>query len=115
MPPIGYLRRSRVDTRKPGAMSHQQQREAIERIAAANGEDTNTLVWIEDWGKSGRAEKQHLRDGFGRLTEMVANGEATVIYSYSANRLARSLETLAKLAKACEAAGVPIRCADGYS
>lgn len=115
MPAIGYLRRSRVDARKPGAISHQQQREAIERLAAVNGDDPAALAWIEDWGKSGRAEKQHLRDGFARLTEMVAAGEASVIYSYSANRLARSLETLARLAKTCEAAGVPIRCADGYS
>jgi DNA invertase Pin-like site-specific DNA recombinase len=115
MTAIGYIRRSRVDTRKPGALSHQQQREAIERLAAVHGDDPATIEWIEDWGKSGRAEKQHLREGFARLEELVESGGATVIYSYSANRLARSLETLARLAKKCERAGVPIRCADGYS
>lgn len=112
---IAYLRRSRVDTRKPGAISHEQQLAAVRTLAASNGDDPDALLVIEDWGKSGRVEKEHLRDGFARIEAMVTSGEASAIYSYSANRLARSLETLARLAKACEAAGVPIRCADGYS
>lgn len=113
MKPVGYIRRSRVDTRSPGAMSHQQQREAIERLAA-NHNDTD-LTWIEDWGKSGRAEKQHLRVGFAHLEAMVEGGEASAVYAYSASRLARSLEALARLAKIAGDHGVPIRCADGYS
>src|SRR5207245_5490775 len=72
------------------------------------------VVWIEDWGKSGRAEKQHLRTGFAELERMVRDGEATALYTYSANRLARSIESLAKLAKLCAEQNVPIRCHDGY-
>jgi DNA invertase Pin-like site-specific DNA recombinase len=84
-------------------------------LADQQGDDPDALEIIEDWGKSGRASKQHLRGGFARLEDMVANGEVTAVYSYSANRLARSLESLARFAKTCEKAGVPIRCADGYS
>lgn len=115
MPAVAYLRRSRVDTRRDGAISHEQQLAAVRGLAIANNDDPDALVIIEDWGKSGRAEKQHLRTGFARLEAMVASGEATAVYAYSANRLARSLEALARLAKLCEANNVPIRCADGYS
>ena len=115
MAAVAYLRRSRVDARRTGAISYEQQMTAVRRLAEQHGDDPDALVVIEDWGKSGRAEKQHLRGGFARLEEMVRDGTATAVYAYSANRLARSLEALAKLAKACEAAKVPIRCADGYS
>lgn len=115
MPAIAYLRRSRVDTRRPGDISHEQQLDAIRALATRHGDDPDQLLVIEDWGRSGRAEKQHLRAGFARLEELVKTGEATAIYAYSASRLARSLEALARLAEACQAARVPIRCADGYS
>jgi DNA invertase Pin-like site-specific DNA recombinase len=115
MAAVAYLRRSRVDARRTGAISYEQQMTAVRRLAEQHGDDPDALVVIEDWGKSGRAEKQHLRGGFARLEEMVRDGTATAVYAYSANRLARSLEALAKLAKACEAEKVPIRCADGYS
>jgi site-specific DNA recombinase len=127
MPPLAYLRRSRVDTRRPGDVSHEQQLTAIRALAAKHGDDNDELVIIEDWGRSGRAEKQHLRAGFARLEDMVRSGEATAIYAYSTNRLARSLETLTRLAKLCAgidpktgkpiegAKLVPIRVHDGQS
>src|SRR4051812_8591986 len=111
---VAYLRRSRVDTRSPGAMSYQQQQEAIVREAAKYG-DTD-LVWVEeDWGKSGRAQKQHTRVGFKRLEAMVEGDEVTAIYAYSLSRLARSLEALTRLAKLAKEHEVPIRCSDGFS
>lgn len=113
--PVAYLRRSRVDARREGAISHEQQLQAVRRLAEEHGDNPDQLIVIEDWGKSGRAERQHLRSGFARLEKMVNAGEASAIYSYSASRLARSLEALARLAKVCETADVPIRCADGYS
>jgi DNA invertase Pin-like site-specific DNA recombinase len=115
MQAVAYLRRSRVDARKPGTLSYEDQVAAVRRLAEQHGDDPDALVMIEDWGKSGRAAKQHLRSGFTRLEAMVRDGQVSAIYALSANRLARSLEALARLAKACEAAGVPIRCADGYS
>jgi DNA invertase Pin-like site-specific DNA recombinase len=113
--PIAYLRRSRVDTRKPGVVSHEQQLQAIRELAAKAGDDPDALLILEDWGRSGRASKQHLRTSFAEMEQMVADGTASAIYAYSANRLARSLETLARLAHLCQEKKVPIRCADGYS
>jgi DNA invertase Pin-like site-specific DNA recombinase len=115
MPPVAYLRRSRVDARKSGIVSHEQQVNAVRDLVAKHGDDPDRVVWLEDWGKSGRIEKQHLRTGFAELERMVRDGEATALYTYSANRLARSLESLARLTMACEERKVPIRCADGYS
>lgn len=115
MPAVAYLRRSRVDARKPGAVSHEGQLQAVRDLAAKHGDDPDALVVLEDWGRSGRASKQHLRASFAELERMVADGSATAIYALSANRLARSLEMLARLSKLCAEKGVPIRCADGYS
>lgn len=112
---VAYLRRSRVDTRRDGAISHEQQLSAVRGLAQANGDDPDALVIVEDWGRSGRAEKQHLRAGFGRLEAMVTSGEASVIYGYSMSRLARSMETMARLIALCAERRVPIRCADGFS
>lgn len=127
MPPVAYLRRSRVDSRRPGDVSHEQQLTAIRALAERHGDKPDELVLIEDWGRSGRASKQHLRAGFAELERMVKEGQATAIYAYSANRLARSLETLTRLAKLCAgidpktgktlegATTVPIRVHDGQS
>ena len=70
---------------------------------------------IEDWGKSGREEKQHLRAGFARLEQMVESGEASAIYAYDLSRLGRSLVTVYRLAKRAGELQVPIRCAEGLS
>ena len=127
MAAVAYLRRSRVDTRRDGAISHEQQTVAIRALAERHGDDPDQLVWIEDWGKSGRSSKQHLRAGFARLEAMIKDGEVDSIYAYSANRLARSLETLTRLAKRCAGIDpdtndpivgahlIPIRVHDGQS
>jgi DNA invertase Pin-like site-specific DNA recombinase len=112
--PIAYLRRSRVDTRRPGTLSHEQQLAAIRRIAELHG-DAEGLVILEDWGRSGREEKLKHRDGFARLEAMVEAGDATAVYAYDLSRLGRSLVTVHRLAKACSSRGIPIRCADGFS
>ena len=111
--PVAYLRRSRVDTRRPGAMSHAQQLEAIKGLASRHG-DPEPFV-IEDWGRSGREEKTHLRDGFAALTAMIRAGEVSAVYAYDLSRLGRSIVTVHQLAKQCEKAGIPVRCATGHS
>lgn len=115
MAAIGYLRRSRVDARRQGAISHEQQVEAIKALAIRENDDPDAIVWIEDWGKSGAIDKQHLRRGFAALEAAVKSGRTTTVYAYNMSRLARSLETLARLAHLCEEHGVRIRCADGHS
>jgi DNA invertase Pin-like site-specific DNA recombinase len=113
MTAIAYLRRSRVDARKPGTMSHEQQLAAVHDLAKRHGDTIDDI--LEDWGKSGRAEKQHLRAGFTELVRRIEAGEVSAVYSYSMSRLARSMETMAKLNELCRKRGIPIRCADGYS
>jgi DNA invertase Pin-like site-specific DNA recombinase len=110
---VAYLRRSRVDTRRPGTLSHEQQLERIRAEAARHG-DADVLV-IEDWGKSGREEKTHLRQGFARLEQMVEAGEASAIYAFDLSRLGRSVITMHRLAKRCGELKIPIRCAQGLS
>lgn len=115
MAAIAYLRRSRVDTRRPGHVSHEQQMAAVRALAQQHGDDPDELVVLQDWGKSGRRERQHLRGAFAELMRMVEADEVTVIYSYSLSRLGRSIETLGRLMTACEAHNVVIRCHDGFS
>ena len=115
MPPVAYLRRSRVDTRRPGTLSHTQQLDEIRRTAARFGNEIADPYVIEDWGRSGRAERQHLRDGFARIEQLVESGEATAVYAYDLSRLGRSLLTVWRLAKLCQEKNVPVRCATGYS
>lgn len=112
---VAYLRRSRVDTARPGTISYEQQLAAVRKLAAEHGDDPDTLLVLEDWGRSGRAEKQAAREAYARLEAMLTEGSVSAIYSYTISRLARSMEILGRLAKLCQDAGVPIRCADGYS
>jgi DNA invertase Pin-like site-specific DNA recombinase len=113
--PVAYLRRSRVDAARPGVISYEQQLQAVRRLAAEHGDDPDRLLILEDWGKSGRAEKQRARGAFTRLEALIDTGEASAVYSYSISRLARSIEVLSRLARLCEQRGVPIRCAYGHS
>lgn len=106
---VAYLRRSKVDAKNPGAVSHESQLSEVQALAARNG-DADLLV-LEDWGKSGRGDKTHLRGAYRRLREMVESGEVRVIYGYSLSRLARSLMEYVSLAEACRDHNVPIRLA----
>lgn len=115
MTAVAYLRRSRVDAARPGAVSYEQQLSAVRKLAADHGDDPERLLILEDWGKSGRAEKQNGRGAFARLEAMIESGEATAVYSYSISRLARSIEVLSRLARLCESRSVPVRCAYGHS
>lgn len=111
--PVAYLRRSRVDTRRPGTLSHEQQLERIRAKAATHGD--HELLVIEDWGKSGREDRTHTRSGFARLEAMLDAGEASAIYAYDLSRLGRSLVTVYRLARRADELKVPIRCAEGLS
>lgn len=110
--PVAYLRRSKVNPRSPGAVSHETQKQKVEAIA---GEDAPLLDWVEDWGKSGRGETLHRRTAYADLCDRVAKGQVSAIYSYSLNRLGRNLSQLNDLAHLCAERGIPIRCADGFS
>lgn len=124
MPAVAYLRRSRVDTRRPGDLSHEQQLAAVRRLAEQHGDDPDELLVIEDWGATGwrpsygqetNGRRTSKRAGMAQLEAMLDRREVTAIYTYSTTRLARSLEVLTRLVNRCAAAEVPIRCADGHS
>ena len=104
--PVAYLRRSSVNPRRPGAISHEAQLTAVRELAGA---DAERLRVLEDWGRSGRAERLHLRGEYHQLRDMIAAGDVSVLYSYSLSRLARSTRELLDLAEACRDVGVPIR------
>jgi DNA invertase Pin-like site-specific DNA recombinase len=104
--PVAYLRRSYANPRRPGAISHEAQLAAVHDLAGA---DADRLLCLEDWGRSGRAERQHLRGEYAHLRQMIVAGEVSTLYSYSLSRLARSTRELLDVAEACRDAGVPIR------
>lgn len=110
--PVAYLRRSKVQTKNTGAVSHEVQVQKINELAGA---DAPNMKWIEDWGKSGQAKSQHRRTAYAELRTMVEAGNVSAIYTWTLSRLARSLTELNDLAHLCADHGVPIRCADGFS
>lgn len=110
---VAYLRRSRVDSRRPGTLSQAEQLAKIRETAARHGDAELTV--IEDWGRSGREDRTHLRTGFAELERMVESGAVTAVYAFDLSRLGRSLVTVHRLAKRCAELGIPVRCADGFS
>ena len=110
--PVAYLRRSKVQAKNTGAVSHEVQ---VQKVTELAGADAPNLKWIEDWGKSGQAKTQHRRTAYAELRTMVEAGNVSVIYTWTLSRLARSLTELNDLAHLCADHKVPIRCADGFS
>ncbi len=108
--PIAYLRRSRVDDRNPGTVSHESQLSAVRELAQRYG-DTDRLRVLEDWGRSGRGERTHLRADYLALRQMIEDGEVSAVYGYSLSRLTRSLGEWTSLAALCVERGVPVRLA----
>ena len=110
---VAYLRRSRVDDRRPGFVSWDMQLEAVRVLAAAHGANLpeERILGEKDWGRSGRGSKTHLRPDYARLREMIASGTVTAIYSYNLSRLARSVQEVLSLAELCREHGVAIRLA----
>jgi DNA invertase Pin-like site-specific DNA recombinase len=110
---VAYLRRSRVDDRRPGLVSWDNQLDAVRKLAAVHG-DTLTddrILGEKDWGRSGKGSKTHLRPDYARLREMIAAGSVSAIYSYNLSRLARSVQEVLSLADLCREHGVAIRLA----
>jgi len=107
---IGYIRRSSRANLEPG-MSWELQVNAIHALAARYGVEDLELLW--DWGKSGGAEKRHLRAGWAELHGRLEAGTVELIFGYAADRMARSLLDLLTFYRACEAAGAKVVYHDG--
>ena len=106
--PVAYLRRSRVQSDKPGTVSHEAQLAAVHKLV----DDDPRLVILEDWGVSGQGRSVSKRTGYAELRRMIAAGEASIVVSYSMSRLARSVSELSSLIDLCNANGVPVRTVD---
>jgi DNA invertase Pin-like site-specific DNA recombinase len=104
---IGYLRKSKVSSDRH--VSWEVQEAQIRELAAKHGDAD--LELLSDWGRSGRAEKRHLRPEYLRLRELIAADAVSVVYSYSLSRIARSLRDYADLAELCREHRVTIRLA----
>lgn len=109
---VAYLRRSRVDPNRPGLVSWETQLTKVRALAAANGDALPDDRILEDWGRSGRGSKTHLRPAYAKLRQMIAAGEVATIYSYNLSRLSRSALELLDLANLCRDNGVRIRLSD---
>jgi len=110
--PVAYLRRSHAQASNAGTVSHEVQVQKVTELAGADGP---RLRWIEDWGRSGQANKQRHRTAYADLRAMVEADQVSTIYTWTLSRLSRSLTELNDLAHLCAAHGVPIKCADGFS
>jgi DNA invertase Pin-like site-specific DNA recombinase len=106
--PVAYLRKSKVSSDRHVSWDVQ---EAEIRAMAARAGDSEALVFLSDWGRSGRGEKTRLRPEYLRLRAMIEADEVSVLYAYSLSRLARSLGEYANLAELCQAHGVRVRLA----
>ena len=103
---IAYLRRSRVDETRTGAVSYEAQEAAVRAAAGRWGfENVEILV---DWGRSGGQGQERKRAGYQRLLAMMDAGQVTDIFSYDLARLTRSLEEWVRLAKVSQERGTRI-------
>lgn len=103
MPPVAYIRKSRVTSDR--TVSWQVQEAAVRELAAQHGD--SDLIILSDWSKSGR--KTDGRPGYARLVEMIESGDATAVYAYSLSRLSRSMSDYSKLVETATARDIPIR------
>jgi DNA invertase Pin-like site-specific DNA recombinase len=103
---IAYLRRSRVDEARAGAISFEAQEAAVRLQAKRWGFDDVELV--VDWGRSGGRGKESRRAGYMKLRDLIEAGQVTDVFSYDLARLTRSLTEWTRLADLATDRGVRI-------
>ena len=109
--PHAYIRRSVTSRTDPGDLSREFQTETVRSLA---GPDATQLVIVDgDWGRSAATDKTDLRLAFLALMADIERGAVSVLYAYSTDRLARSVEWTARLLNACRRAEVPIVTREG--
>lgn len=101
-----YLRKSVLRADDPGNSPEAQ--EAAVRAMAARYGDSEGLVILSDWDKSGRLGRNE-RPGYDRLWQGIETGHCSALYSYSMSRIARSVTELLHLFETCATRHIPIR------
>jgi DNA invertase Pin-like site-specific DNA recombinase len=96
--PAGYIRRSSVDARNPGAFSESAQRDAITALAVIDGHPAESIVWYRDWGISGGKND---RPDYQRLRTDVQAGTVSHVYALNLSRIGRSLGELIAFEALC--------------
>jgi DNA invertase Pin-like site-specific DNA recombinase len=107
--PVAYIRKSVVH-KGARTISWEMQEADVRALAAKHGDEAS-LVVLSDWGKSGRGDKTHLRQGYRELVGRIEADQVSAVYAYSLSRISRSLMEYARLAKLCEDHDVRVRLA----
>lgn len=101
---VAYLRRSRVDEGRTGAVSYESQEAAVQTMAQRWGYGKPLL--LVDWGRSGGSDRR--RPSYRQLREMIEAGQVADVFAYDLSRLTRSLEEWVRLATVCREHGVRV-------
>lgn len=109
--PVAYVRRSARSRNDPGDLSREFQVKKVQQLAGPEADRLD--VRDQDWGRSAATDKTERRLAFLGILEEVERGDVSVLYAYSTDRLARSVEWSARLLNACRRAGVPIVTSEG--
>jgi DNA invertase Pin-like site-specific DNA recombinase len=102
----GYIRESSEDADRDPDAQKAGQREDVTTVAQRNGTDPATLLWYDDWGRSGSEHAK--RPAQERLLADVRAGRIAVIYARSLDRLMRSTQRLRDLWTECGKTGTRI-------
>jgi DNA invertase Pin-like site-specific DNA recombinase len=97
---VAYIRRS---SGRESPLSLGAQQDAITRASEARGDVVAET--FTDWGKSG---EDRARPEFLRLTEAVAAGGVSTVYSFDSDRLGRRTATVAAFMDLCEDTGTAL-------
>ena len=110
--PAAYLRRSFVDAESPGDISREAQREAVRRLAVADGHNGN-LVEYDDWGLTADVAKSAKRTDYTRLLADMEAGIVSAVYAFDVDRLYRDPRDLIRLQDAAQRHAVTITTTGG--
>jgi DNA invertase Pin-like site-specific DNA recombinase len=104
--PYAYIRKSTVG----GADSKSDQIADVRGLAAAVDPESAIRLQVldGDWAISARREKVANRHALAELLTALEAGEVSALYAKSLDRIARDVESAARILNACERAHVPI-------
>lgn len=88
------------------ALSPEQQRDTIRKLAARDGIAPESVTIFEDLGRSGGKGKERMRPGYQQALAAIEGGAVDVLYALSLTRIARSTPELYRVAQLAQDRGV---------